>query len=100
MGTRHWNGWIDEGAEVPRISEEAGRLLEAEIGPGRPQPDAPLADVVAALAASAFVDDAGGRLSLDPIDRIRHARGQRPAGLGRAPQRAAGAYAGRRGPAE
>jgi len=90
---RRWNGWIDEGALPPHVSHEAARLLEAEIGPGRPNPDARLDDVVAALPSSAFADDAAGRLSLDPADRIRHARGQslpdwialRSGRLGRAP---------------
>lgn len=76
VAVRRWNGWIDEGAEPPSVSADARRLLEAEIGPGRPNPDARLEDVVAALPSSASADDAGGRLSLDPVDRIRHARGQ------------------------
>lgn len=73
---RRWNGWIDEGAVPPHVPEEAKRLLEAEIGPGRPSPDARLEDVVTALPSSRIADDAAGRLSLDPADRIRHARGQ------------------------
>ena len=73
---RRWNGWIDEGSDPPPVAAEARRLLEAEIGPGRPSPDAKLEDVVAALPVTAFADDAAGRLSLDPADRIRHARGQ------------------------
>ena len=73
---RRWNGWIEEGAAPPRVADEARRLLEAELGPGRPQPDANLGAVAAALPPSAFADDAAGRLSLDGPDRIRHARGQ------------------------
>ena len=90
---RRWNGWIDEATEPPRVPDEARRLLEAEVGPGRLSPDARLEDVAAALPASRFDDDAGGRLSLEPVDRIRHARGQslpdwiatRSGRLGRAP---------------
>ena len=75
------------------MAGDARRLLEAEIGPGRPSPDARLEDVVAVLPPSAIGDDASGRLSLDPADRIRHARGQslpdwvalRAGRLGRAP---------------
>ena len=60
----------------PPVPDEARRLLEAEIGIGSPRPDARLEDVIAALPRSRFDDDAAGRLSLDPADRIRHARGQ------------------------
>jgi alkyldihydroxyacetonephosphate synthase len=76
VGVRRWNGWIDEGAAPPHVARDARRMLEAEIGPGRPSPHATLEDVVASLPASRVADDAGGRLSLDPRDRIRHARGQ------------------------
>jgi alkyldihydroxyacetonephosphate synthase len=78
VGVRRWNGWIDEGASPPHVPAEALRLLTAEIGPGRPGTDARLDDVVAGLPASRLAgdDDGGGRLSLDPVDRIRHARGQ------------------------
>jgi alkyldihydroxyacetonephosphate synthase len=73
---RRWNGWIDEDATPPPVPDDARRLLEAEIGFGSPRPDARLEDVIAALPRSQFDDDAAGRLSLDPADRIRHARGQ------------------------
>ncbi len=76
MGVRRWNGWIDEGVAPPRLADEARRLLEAEVGPGQAQPDASLSAVVAALPPSALADAAGGELSLDPRDRILHARGQ------------------------
>jgi alkyldihydroxyacetonephosphate synthase len=73
---RRWNGWIDEDATPPRVPAAAVRLLEAEIGPGAPAPDAGLQDVLASLPASRLGDDDHGRLSLDPLDRLRHARGQ------------------------
>ena len=73
---RRWNGWIEEGGAPPRVADEARRLLEVEVGPGRPQPDASLDAVAAAIPPSALADDGSGRLSLDPRDRIRHARGQ------------------------
>jgi alkyldihydroxyacetonephosphate synthase len=77
-GVRTWNGWIDEGAQPAHVPAEARRLLEAEIGPGRTTTDARLDDVVARLPPSALAD-AGGPLtasSTDPIERLRHARGQ------------------------
>jgi alkyldihydroxyacetonephosphate synthase len=74
---RRWNGWIEDGLAPPHVADEARRLLEVEIGPGRPSSDARLDDVVAGLSPTRLADDGGdGRLSLDPIDRIRHARGQ------------------------
>ena len=74
MGVRRWNGWIDEGAEPPPIAPGAIRLLEAEIGPGTLPRDATLEEVVASLGTSVLGEEAG--LSVDPVDRIRHARGQ------------------------
>jgi alkyldihydroxyacetonephosphate synthase len=76
MGTRRWNGWIDEDASPPAIPRSAIRLLEAEIGPGSRPRDATLDEVVAAID-----DPAPGVLNLpgvsvDPVDRVRHARGQ------------------------
>lgn len=77
MGVRRWNGWIEEGTAPPHVASEARRLLETEIGPGRPSPNARLEDIVAGLPPSRLSDDADdGRLSIDPVDRIRHARGQ------------------------
>jgi len=73
---RRWNGWIDEDAAPPQVALEARRLLEAEVGPGQPTADARLEDVVRALPPAAFADDGAGRLSLEPADRVRHARGQ------------------------
>ena len=47
---------------------------EAELGPGRPTPDAALTDVVAAAPASRLQPNP--LVSLDPEDRVRHATGQ------------------------
>ena len=70
---RRWNGWADEGRH-PTLPSGALRLVEAELGPGRPTPDAALADVVAAAPASRL--EPNPLVSLDPEDRIRHATGQ------------------------
>jgi alkyldihydroxyacetonephosphate synthase len=72
---RRWNGWGEEGSSAA-LSREALRLLELEIGPPADDlpADATLADVVAAVAPSRL--PAGGVLSRDPEDRVRHARGQ------------------------
>jgi alkyldihydroxyacetonephosphate synthase len=77
VGVRRWNGWMDEGSRPPRVADEAVRLLEAEIGTGHRHPDALLADVAAAVPASRVANGADGlNLSVDPVDRIRHAHGQ------------------------
>lgn len=90
---RRWNGWIDEEATPPVIPPTAVRLLEAEIGPGTPPRDATLDDVVAALPEPPpAIRDLPG-ISVDPVDRVRHARGQslpdwialRSGRIGRAP---------------
>jgi alkyldihydroxyacetonephosphate synthase len=70
---RRWNGWAEEDA-TPRIADEALRLLEAAIGPGRPTPDVPLDHVVARVPPSRLPDRPF--ISSDPEDRIRHATGQ------------------------
>jgi alkyldihydroxyacetonephosphate synthase len=70
---RRWNGWADE-ARHPTLPPAALRLIEAELGPGRPTPDASLADVVAAVPESRLAPSP--HVSLDPEDRIRHATGQ------------------------
>lgn len=70
---RRWNGWADE-SRHPTLPSGALRLVEAELGPGRPTPDAALADVVAAAPASRL--EPNPLVSLDPEDRIRHATGQ------------------------
>jgi alkyldihydroxyacetonephosphate synthase len=72
---RRWNGWIAEGAEPPAIPTGARRLLEAEIGAGKPPRDASLDEVVTRLPDTRLPAD-DSRWSTDPLDRIRHARGQ------------------------
>ena len=70
---QRWNGWGDttRDATVP-----AGLpvLLDRVLGPGTPPLDAGLADVLRRLPAPRLA--AGGGLSTDPEDRLRHARGQ------------------------
>jgi alkyldihydroxyacetonephosphate synthase len=72
---RRWNGWGEEGSSAT-LSAEARRLLEREVGKPAPDlpPDARLEDVVAVVPPSRLPTEA--RLSLDPEDRVRHARGQ------------------------
>jgi alkyldihydroxyacetonephosphate synthase len=75
VSVRRWNGWGEEGSTA-ELSADARRLLEREVGPPAANlpPDASLHDVVAAMAPSRL--EAGDLASLDPEDRVRHARGQ------------------------
>ena len=70
---RRWNGWADE-SRHPTLPPSALRLIEAELGPGRPTPTATLADVVAGAPDSRLQPKP--LVSLDPEDRVRHATGQ------------------------
>ncbi len=68
-----WNGWGDP-AVTPSLSAHAAELLGALVGPGVPPHDASLTDVLGGIPASRLDPEPG--LSLDPEDRLRHARGQ------------------------
>jgi alkyldihydroxyacetonephosphate synthase len=70
---RRWNGWGDESVETG-LPARGAELLEALVGPGTPPKDATLASVVDAVAGSRLTADP--RLDLDPVTRVRHARGQ------------------------
>ena len=70
---RRWNGWGSPTVDVD-LPGHAADLLRGLVGPGTPPHDATLHDVVAAAPASRLAPESG--LSLDPDDRIRHARGQ------------------------
>ncbi len=77
MRTR-WNGWGDETVEAA-IPAGALALLERLVGPGIPPRDASLGDVLAAMPVSRLAGTPLGSdpvVSLDPEDRLRHARGQ------------------------
>jgi alkyldihydroxyacetonephosphate synthase len=73
MTARRWNGWGDPSVEAA-LSPHARDLLATLVGPGAPGRDADLAEVIASVPASRLDDQAA--LSVDPEDRIRHARGQ------------------------
>lgn len=70
---RRWNGWGDDtvSAAVPPRAAEA---LEAWVGPGAAPRDATREEALAAVPASRLRPEAG--LSLDPLERLLHARGQ------------------------
>lgn len=70
---RRWNGWGSPTVAV-NLPGQAADLLRGLVGPGTPPHDATIQDVVGAAPASRLAPEPG--LSLDPDDRIRHARGQ------------------------
>jgi alkyldihydroxyacetonephosphate synthase len=70
---RRWNGWGDESIETD-LPPRALELLASLVGPGTPPRDATLDAVVAAVPASRLAPDP--RADDDPLERVRHARGQ------------------------
>ncbi|HEV2131849.1 MAG TPA: FAD-binding oxidoreductase [Longimicrobiaceae bacterium] len=70
---RRWNGWGDETVRVP-LPAPAARMLEERLGPGTPPLDATLADLVAEVSASDLPPHP--LITAEPVDRVRHARGQ------------------------
>ena len=70
---RRWNGWGDETTLYP-LPESAQDFLAAKIGKGASISDVTFERVVAAVPHSRLTPYT--RLSLDPADRLYHARGQ------------------------
>ena len=70
---RRWNGWGDPARSV-ELGPHALATIVDLLGPGSPPRDASLAEVVSAVPPSRIAPEPG--LSLDPEDRVRHARGQ------------------------
>ncbi|RLT98008.1 FAD-binding oxidoreductase [Ketobacter sp.] len=70
---RRWNGWGDEADHFP-LKPEAQRFLAQQIGSGCPLPDATLESVLDQVPASRL--PAHPLVSMDPEQRVRHARGQ------------------------
>ncbi len=70
---KRWNGWGDETVTYP-LNQVARRLLEQLVGSGTPPKDITLEEVVAGVPASRL--PAHPLVSDDPIERVRHARGQ------------------------
>ena len=70
---RRWNGWGDE-ATAYYLPESAGHFLESRVGKGSSIPDVTFERAVMAVPPSRLTPYT--RLSLDPADRLYHARGQ------------------------
>ena len=69
---RRWNGWGDDSVETS-LPRRALELLTTLVGEGTPPHEASLESVVAAVPRSRLTADP--RLDLDPVARVRHARG-------------------------
>ncbi len=70
---RRWNGWGDE-ATTYHLPESAWHFLESKVGKGPSIPDITFERAVVAVPHSRLTPFT--RLSLDPADRLYHARGQ------------------------
>jgi len=70
---RRWNGWGDDSVTYP-LPPGAARFLADRVGMGSPPADAALADLVATVPPSRL--PAVPLVSTDPLERVRHARGQ------------------------
>ncbi len=70
---KRWNGWGDEGVEYP-LPNEAAAYVEQHLGPGCPADDVEFDQVLEAVPPSRVPEHAAW--SLDPDQRLRHARGQ------------------------
>jgi alkyldihydroxyacetonephosphate synthase len=70
---RLWNGWGDDTVTYP-LPAGAVHALEEWVGPGTPPRDAALAEVLAAVPPSRL--PAHPLVSTEPVERLRHARGQ------------------------
>ena len=70
---RRWNGWGDD-TFTYELPESAARFLHEVVGPGKPQRQVTLAEVVAQVPPSRLA--AHPLISTDPECRVRHARGQ------------------------
>jgi|GEM_PF-2836221 len=68
-----WNGWGEETITYP-LPASAARYLASRIGEGLSIPDASFAAVVADFPPSRLTSRPF--LSIDPVERLRHARGQ------------------------
>lgn len=70
---RRWNGWGDDGQDYP-LTGLAVEYLASLAGPGETIPDARLASVVPSVPPPRH--EAHPLICDDPIERLRHARGQ------------------------
>ena len=70
---RRWNGWGDEAAVYP-LPESAQRYLAENVGQGQTLPDAAFDRVVVTAPQSCLTPYT--HLSIDPAERLYHARGQ------------------------
>jgi alkyldihydroxyacetonephosphate synthase len=71
--TKRWNGWGDDATTYP-LPDPAAAHLEALVGPGTPSLDASFESVVGEVPRSSL--PAHPLISIEPIERVHHARGQ------------------------
>jgi alkyldihydroxyacetonephosphate synthase len=73
---RRWNGWGDDAILYP-LPDSAARYLASLVGEGIAISDASFESVVASVPASrAQAQGLPPQITTDPVERLRHARGQ------------------------
>lgn len=70
---RRWNGWGDDTYQYP-LPDSATHYLEKLVGPGKPQPEVRMEDILRRMPESRLPEHS--LISADPADRLRHACGQ------------------------
>lgn len=70
---RRWNGWGDDTINYP-LPPNGAKFLEEHVGAATPPQDATLEQVLSSIPPSRL--PAHPLISTEPIDRLRHARGQ------------------------
>lgn len=70
---KRWNGWGNENTQYP-LPAPAESYLRQKIGPGIQSADAVLQDVLSTVPESRLADHP--LVNVDPLERLRHARGQ------------------------
>lgn len=70
---RRWNGWGDDSRELP-LNEDMRRFLSVHVGPASPPRDAEMDALIAGMPPGRLPPHR--LISSDPVERLRHARGQ------------------------
>ena len=72
---KRWNGWGDDTISYP-LPETAVEKLAAWVGKAKPVKDASLDAVLSSVPQSRLAEAEADFVTLAPIERVRHARGQ------------------------
>ncbi|MCU0486372.1 MAG: FAD-binding oxidoreductase [Anaerolineales bacterium] len=70
---RRWNAWGDDSVTYP-LPDSAAHYLESLVGSGQSIPDTPLEKILSGVPPAHIPEHP--LISTDPLDRLKHARGQ------------------------